>query len=263
MWIRTRSIMLQETLEQLRQIRQRADRAEARVRFVLRRGRRLAPLTEEQLGRYRRDGYLLVSGLIPVARVRAAQTAIWEELKADPSNSWSWPRLGPPPQVLRDQRLLATYTDEMLGAAAQLAGADPAGFLRPRHVLTVNRAPVSGEWHAHDPHLDRSLPEYRCRTFPPPYRIGALTYLTSVPAHGGGTIVWPGSHAKLEALARADTVKFRYLSALGDALGQVALGPPEELTPSAGDVLFHHYLCAHASSENVSRTPRLAFFHRW
>jgi ectoine hydroxylase-related dioxygenase (phytanoyl-CoA dioxygenase family) len=36
-----------------------------------------------------------------------------------------------------------------------------------------------------------------------------------------------------------------------------------ELTPAQGDVLFHHYLLVHASSDNVGGTPRLAINHKW
>jgi hypothetical protein len=255
--------LLLNGLARLRQVKQAAERVEARVRFALGRRSRVAPLTEEQVQSYQRDGYLLVSSLIPEATVRAAQTAMWERLRADPSNFYTWPRLGPPPHAIKDDRLLATYTDAMLGAAAQLSGADVGGFLLPRRAFTVNRVPASGEWHVHQPHLDRSAPLYRYRTFPPPYRIGALTYLTTVPVHGGGTVVWPGSHTRVEALARSEPAKFRYLSALSDALSLVPLGPPVELTPVAGDVLFHHYLCVHASSENVSHTPRLTINHKW
>ena len=258
-----RSAIVLDALARLRQTKQAAERIEARMRFAVGRRHRVAPLTTEQVRTYQRDGYLLVSSLVPEETVSAAQAAMWQRLGADPSDSWSWPRLGPPPHALKEERLLATYTDAMLGAAAQLSGADVATFLRPRRAFTVNRAPSSGEWQAHQPHLDRSASEFRYRTFPPPYRIGALTYLTSISVHGGGTVVWPGSHARVEALARTDPAKYRYLSALSDALTQIPLGTPIELTPSAGDVLFHHYLCVHASSENVGHTPRLAINHKW
>jgi ectoine hydroxylase-related dioxygenase (phytanoyl-CoA dioxygenase family) len=90
-----------------------------------------------------------------------------------------------------------------------------------------------------------------------------MIYLTDVRPHGGGTIVWPGSHLKVEALARSERGKYRYLAALNADLGRVALGAAMELTPSRGDVWFHHHLCAHASSDNVSGAPRLAINAKW
>ena len=37
---------------------------------------------------------------------------------------------------------------------------------------------------------------------------------------------------------------------LNRSLGEAGLGSPVELTPRAGDILFYHYLCAHAGSRN-------------
>jgi ectoine hydroxylase-related dioxygenase (phytanoyl-CoA dioxygenase family) len=99
--------------------------------------------------------------------------------------------------------------------------------------------------------------------FPRPYRIGTITYLTNVKPHCGATLLWPGSHLKLEALARSDPGKYKYLSVLSAELGRVVCEPPVELTASRGDVLFHHYLCVHAASDNVSNAPRLAILHKW
>ncbi|MBI3449737.1 MAG: phytanoyl-CoA dioxygenase family protein [Acidobacteria bacterium] len=252
-----------ESLAHLRELKWATERLEARVEFALRRKTRFAPLSDGQIRSYRRDGYLLVSGLIPENLVSAAEAAMWQLLGADPRAPETWAALGPGSHVIRDGRMAATYTDAMLAAAAQLAEDDVAGFRSPTHALTINREPATGEWRPHAPHLDRTFADWKQRTFPRPYRIGAMTFLTDVPRHGGGTIVWPGSHLTLEALARTEPAKYRYLSAFSAELGRIELGPPVELTPSRGDVLFHHYLCVHAASDNTSRAPRLALNHKW
>ena len=41
------------------------------------------------------------------------------------------------------------------------------------------------------------------------------------------------------------------------------LSGKSELAPSRGDVLYFHYLCAHASSDSVSGAPCLAINHKW
>jgi len=41
------------------------------------------------------------------------------------------------------------------------------------------------------------------------------------------------------------------------------LSRPVELTPRRGDVLFYHYLCAHAGSMNTSSRPRFALNMKW
>jgi ectoine hydroxylase-related dioxygenase (phytanoyl-CoA dioxygenase family) len=50
---------------------------------------------------------------------------------------------------------------------------------------------------------------------------------------------------------------------LGQAIRELDLGGPVELTPKQGDVLFYHYLCAHAGSMNTSDRPRLALNMKW
>jgi len=87
--------------------------------------------------------------------------------------------------------------------------------------------------------------------------------LLAVEPHGGGTIVYPGAHARLKALARSDPRKYGYVAALNRDIMKIALPAPVELTPRRGDVLFHDYLCVHAGSENASGTPRLAINHKW
>lgn len=258
-----RSILVLEALAGLRRLKWRLEHAEARVEFALRHTRRETPLSEEQIERFRREGCLFVPALVPESIARRAGAAMWETLGADERRPETWSRIGPYPHELRDERLVATYTDAMLAAGPQLAGVNVAAFLRPRHTLAFNNLPVDKAWEPHEPHIDRIIPDMRYRVSPRPYWIGALTYLSEVPPHGGGTIVWPGSHLKLQALVSAEPVKYRYLAALNDALDQVDLGPGLEVTASPGDVLFHHHLCVHAASDNLSGTPRLAIDHKW
>ena len=252
-----------EARARLHRLKRAARYGKARLGFALQHKKRLRPLGEEQVSQYHRDGCLLVSGLIPRELVSGARTAMWERLGADAHDPKTWHLLGPHPHLLREPRLTSLYTDSMIAAAAQLAGEDMAGFGRPTHAFTINNVPVSQEWRPHAPHLDYARPDLRHRTFPRPYHIATIAYLTDVARHGGGTMVYPGAHRKLEALARSDPGKYRLLSALLIDLDRLELGPPVELIPASGDVLFHHYLCAHAGSDNVSGAPRLAIGHKW
>ena len=252
-----------ELLAALRRLKRSARSAEANVRFALGGGKRLTPLSGEQIGRYRRDGFLLVPRLLPGDLVRGAEQAMWRCLRADPSRKETWSVLGPHPHILRDAALSTVYTQALMGAAAQLSDTDVAGLRRPTHVYTINNLPVTRSWRPHRPHIDGALPSLRQRTFPPPVRVGSIIYLTDVGLHGGGTMVYPGSHLQLESLARSDGAKYRYLAALNAELGGLELGSPVELTPAAGDVLFHHYLLVHATSDNASGAPRLALLHQW
>jgi len=122
---------------------------------------------------------------------------------------------------------------------------------------------LAGEWRLPRPHIDHAIKEHGHKTFPRAFRIAAMTFLSDVPPHGGGTVVWPGSHAVLERLARSDPRRFETMWALNQELANTALADPVELTPRRGDVLFYSYLCAHAGSQNTSARPRLALNAKW
>jgi len=251
------------TFARLRRLKRAAERGSARMRFVLEGRESRAPLDPSRSRQYLREGCLLVPGLIPQDVIAEAVTGMWQGLGASPDDRDTWATLGPHPHLLKDARLLATYTDAVLEAAAQLVGEHVAGFSRPTHAFTINRVPREGDWRPNGAHLDYSLAELRHRALPLPFRIGAMTYLTDVPRHGGGTLIWPGSHVAVEALARSDRARYRYMSALSTDLHRLALGDGLELTPSRGDVLFLHPFCVHASSDNISPHPRLAINHKW
>ena len=85
-----------------------------------------------------------------------------------------------------------------------------------------------------------------------------MTFLNDVPPQGGGTVVSPGSHQRLEAMLAGDPERDELMWTLNQSLKETDLGSPMELTPRRGDVLFYHYLCAHAGSANVSDRPRFA-----
>ena len=220
-------------------------------------------LTIEQEQEYREQGYLLVSGLIPEAVAAEAAAAMWRVLEADPGDPASWEGAGKGHQSYDDAQLVACYTPEMVAAAARLAGDDPASFHPPKRAYAINIFPQGGEWQWPHPHIDHAIKEHGHKTFPCAFRLAAMTYLSDVPPHGAGTVVWPGSHAKLEALARSDPERYERMWALNQDIAKADLGAPVELTPRRGDVLFYHYLCAHAGSRNTSDRPRLALNMKW
>ncbi len=219
-------------------------------------------LTVEQVRQYAEQSYLLISGLIPEEIATAAETAMWRLLHARSDDPTSWPRSGGH-QIYDSAELLACYPPAMLAAAAQLAG-EPAETIRaPGRAYAINIFPDSSEWHWPQPHIDHAIQDHGQKTFRRAFRIAAMTFLGDVPTHGGGTIVWPGSHALLERLAKNDPARFETMWALNQELAHLELGPPVELTPRRGDVLFYSYLCAHAGSRNISDRPRLALNSKW
>lgn len=220
-------------------------------------------LTKEQRQSYESAGYLLASGLVPFEIGAAAEAAMWRLLGVSPTDPDSWAALRRGHGSFDSPELVACYTPAFLAAAAQLAGEDLATMHPPRSAYAINVFPRPGPWTLPSPHIDHAIKEHGHRTFPRAFRIAAMTFLNDVPPHGGGTVVWPGSHRRLEALARSDPERFELMWSLNQSLKETDLGEPVELTPRRGDVLFYHYLCAHAGSMNVSDRPRFAMNMKW
>jgi len=199
-------------------------------------------LSEDQERSYQEAGYLLVAGLIPEHVSAAAAVAMWAAIGARPDDPATWAEVARAHQAFESTEVLACYTPAYLAAAAQLTGEEPESKRPP---------------------IDHAIQEHGHKTFPRAFRIAAMTFLSDVAPHGGGTVVWPGSHRQLEALARSDPSRYELMWTLNQRLREIDLGEPVELTPRRGDVLFYHYLCAHAGSKNVSDQPRLALNMKW
>ena len=90
-----------------------------------------------------------------------------------------------------------------------------------------------------------------------------MTFLNDVEPNGGGTVVWPGSHRKIAALARSNPDYYRPMWVLGEELYKADIGECVEIVPQGGDVLFYHVFCAHSGSLNVTDYPRLAMNMKW
>jgi len=197
---------------------------------------------------------------------------MWRLLDMDPNDSATWDEVPREFQHaagsgryelygIQDSAVMACCTDAFLAAAAQLVGDTREAIHRPDAAQALHAFPIQGQWRAPGPHVDGIPRECAHRTFPGPYRLTALVYLSDVPPHGGGTMAWPGSHTRVEELARSDPVRYEHLYQLQPGIASLDLGDGVELTPRRGDVLFFRHLWAHGATPNVSRSPRLAM--RW
>ncbi len=209
-------------------------------------------LSEKQIQFYHSEGYLLVAGLIPQEVVSAGTEAMTRHLK-EPSTNLA--ELNP--------ALTACYSPAILAAAAQLVGDPVETFHAPDSAFPIVSKPSDSEWSWPQPHIDHSIKEHDHDTFPKPFRIASMLFLSDVATHGGGTIVWPRSQAKIEALAHSDPARFEKMWTLNQFLHEALIGEPIELTPNAGDILFYHCLLAHAGSKNITPVPRLAMNRKW
>jgi hypothetical protein len=220
-------------------------------------------VTSEQRRFYDEQGYLLVSGLIRPEVAAAADAAMWGLLGISPSEPGGWAAVERGHHSFESAALVACYTPEYVAAAEILAGEEPGSFRTPSRGYCINIFPRSGPWEFPRPHIDHAIQEHAHKTFPRAFRIAAMTFLHDIAPHGGGTVVWPGSHRKIEALARSDPERYELMWPLGREIARAGLDEPLELTPRAGDVLFYHYLCAHAGSMNTGDRPRFAMNMKW
>ena len=223
----------------------------------------MAVLTAEQHRQYAEQGYLLASGLISEEIALAGEAAMWRAIHADPEDPATWAHVSSRHSSFDDPQLVACYTPEILAAAAELGGEEPANYHAPKQGYAINVFPQPGEWTWPQPHIDHAIKEPGHKTFPRAFRLASMLFLHDVPVHGGGTVVWPGSHRKLEALAQSDPAHYELMWTLNQELPRANLGDPIELTPKRGAILFYHYLCAHAGSKNISSRPRLAMNLKW
>lgn len=219
-------------------------------------------LSQQQLDAYARDGYILLSGLIPDEIAAAAATTLWECMQAHPDNPTTWPD-GNYAKGHDRAEIVACYTADYLQAAAQLCGDSLASIKAPKGALAINIFPSQEPWQQPGPHIDHAIKEHGHKTFPRPFRIATMTFLSDVEERGGGTAVWPGSHQQIESLARADKQHYEYMWVVNRELDRAELNEPLILMPKRGDVLFYDYLCAHAGSANISSRPRLALNYKW
>jgi hypothetical protein len=216
-------------------------------------------LTPEQHHQFVEEGYVLVSGLIADDISQRGAAALWRRLNANPDDPTTWGNV-PLASGHNDPDIIACFTPEAMQVASELAGeaVNPV-----TGTLTLNIFPQEGAWSHHGPHIDHALPRDGFKVFPRPMRVASITYLNDVPRHGAGTVVWPGSFRKIEALAQSDPQKYELMATLNNDLGKIDLGEPVELLGKRGDVLFYHYLTAHSGSRNATQTPRLALVHKW
>ena len=222
----------------------------------------MAILTDEQRANFERDGFLLVSGLIPDDVSAKAEAAIWAAMGADPSDPATWE--GKPwGSAHTHPDALAVFTPELAQAVDELSGESHPNVKLPTSAFAINVFPQPGEWSHHGPHIDHALEKDGFEVFPRPMRLASLLYLTDCKLDGGPTVVWPGSHLKIKALAKSDPERFRLMATLNQVLGELDLGEGVQVEGKRGDVLLYHYLCAHSGSKNVRDYPRFAFAHKW
>ena len=228
-------------------------------------------LTPEQLAFFKREGYLIVRGVMDPDLMARARDRLWddppssfkrdnpaswvgplppEDLSADRTNArseyrWEYRRIGVEPWIVR---MLAT-DPVIFGMAEQMLGAG--------RVQTPNG--IRGIY-CTLPYGKRPRPENRCHCDGHPFHVGVVGYIDDVEPDGGAFCVWPGSHRQFyhtftTAYMREQTTEHEPLRA---RLNQQM---PVDCHGSAGDILFWHHRLGHMAGHNYSCRIRQAVLY--
>jgi hypothetical protein len=253
-------------------------------------GSQLTTLTSADIGRFERDGYVVVRQAFAPADALAMERQWWRELedthgiRRDDRSSWRQLR-GDLKAAKRDPLQAKILTGRVRGALDDLLG--PAAWPPPRHwgrpLVTF---PEPGDWmvptrHWHwdnlsELHLDR------------PRALFVVSFIGSVAPRGGGTLILSGSPRLLIQQERQIPASQRHgsVTALRErfhrshpwlmALTGQAPSPPDriaafmdreaivdgvplqvvELTGEPGDMVFCHPLMVHCTAPNRGAWPR-------
>ena len=206
-------------------------------------------LTADQIAFWHEHGYLVVSGLIPMEDVRAAEAAVWEylEMSSDDAETWYSRKSDhgimvqffhhPALEAVRLSPTLKQVFAQIWGTNDLLVSTDRVSFNppeRPGHEFPGPRL-----------HWDVSLEQ------PIPFNVQGLVYLTDTPAHQGAFTCVPGFHTRigawLDSLPEGSDPRQQDLESLGSI----------PIAGRAGDLVIWHQALPHGSSPNRAQRPRI------
>jgi hypothetical protein len=208
------------------------------------------------------DGYLLVPGLVPRARVDAALQAINHSLGEQgiaKDALWTLRAQTFCPEIIAEPAILDLYRATPVRGLAEAAIG--AGQVRePSTGQIALRFPQRAERRDPYPHIDGMPGPLNGVATGTLYHFTALAgvFLNDVeePFQGNFT-VWPGSHRILEAHFRAHGT-----DELLQGFPRVQMPAPRQLTARAGDALLCHHQLAHGAAPNLGPNVRYAVFFR-
>ena len=223
-----------------------------------------ATLDQEQRRRFRQDGYLLLSGIVPRPLVDDALRAINASLGSEGMAKEQLPTYRArtfTPELIRSEPLLRLFHGSPLASVCQAALGGPGKLRPPTEAQIALRFPtLASGGGAAVPHIDGiSAPG---NGVPPGtlYHFTGLAgvFLSDVPAADRGNLtVWPGSH---EVVSRH--LQSQGVDAIVDRFPDLALGQPVPVLAQAGDAIIAHYQLAHGIAPNRGPHVRYATFYR-
>jgi hypothetical protein len=227
-------------------------------------------LSAEQREQFIKDGYVVVSGLVPEDVINECRDKICAKLDLSLTDSSTWPQEERKVAVeafglasdchnekVADvvQELVGEYSlrGKSISSVLDRMGKHPYG----RGFGPVLAFPREGEkrfdaeshkgvgYHVDGIHLASLWPKKLAAV--------AMLYLHDVESYGGATVVSPGSHRLI----------FEHWYSSGrepewnEILADLDFPPPVAIAGKAGDIVFMHHLTAHSGSANHDNKVRL------
>lgn len=210
---------------------------------------------------FRRNGYMILPGLVPASIVESTKNLIDLDLAQnyDVSKEIEYSSQSYCPSLRESAQLMALLTETRVWDMVEWhLGHDTFGHSNAQ--IAIRKAHNSKDEYPPEAHIDgiktayNGLSEDELETFTA--LVGV--FLTNVDRDFAGNFtVWPGSHLLLE-----DYFRKRGPQAMYEGMPEVDLGAPEQLRFSAGDVVFCHYQLAHCATVNLSDNDRYAVYFR-
>lgn len=226
-------------------------------------------LTDEQRATFARDGLLILRGLVPADRVRAARAAIAEALERDESTGKMLSYLCDTfcPDATEHPAILALL-DPLRPPIADLFGTGEAPRLDTSQIAI--RFPQIARTDArHGFHLDGFPNALNGVPAGEIFRFTILGGVYLTPLRGpdrGNLVVWPGSHRFYERWFRerdvARELRERGAEAILRDVRAEDPGPELQLEVEPGDAILAHHLLAHGAADNLSMRVREAVYFR-
>ena len=224
----------------------------------------MSPLNSGQIDLFKRQGFLLLEGLIDPETLSAWRDQFWSHVGADRDDPATWPEdyviqgfgVDPPLGQLPGMRAII----EQLGGGMFGGGGGS--------MLVKWPGPEDAAWQMPDSgHIDGYGPGGWSGGF----MLGATTYMDDVEPGGGGFVYWPRSHEPVQAYFREHPEQidgsFRdradWEERQWGLFSDESPHQPVEFTGRAGDVILWHCFLCHTGSANARARPRLGVFARW
>ena len=224
----------------------------------------MSTLDPGQIDLFKRQGFLVLEGLVEPETLSAWRDQFWSHVGADRDDPETWPEdyviqglgVDPPLGQLPPMQTII----EQLGGGMFGGGGGSMLVKWPGPDGAAWKMPDSG-------HIDGYGPGGWSGGF----MLGATTYMDDVEPGGGGFVYWPRSHEPVQAYFREhpEQIDGSFRDRKDWEERQWALFSDEsphqavEFTGRAGDVILWHCFLCHTGSPNVRNRPRLGVFARW